>query len=71
MLPPQGNSLEEDVSAVVLGEAIRQIALRHVHTARIKIANIQDEQRATVEILCDVVDVGPAVEAMHGVKADA
>ena len=67
----QRDALHTDMIAVILGEPLRQIALRHVHAGRVVIADIEDDQRTAVVILRNVIDRGCAGEAVHDAEADA
>ena len=67
----QRDALHTDMIAVILGEPLRQIALRHVHAGRVVIADVEDDQRAAIVVAGDLIDRGSAAEAMHDPKADA
>src|SRR5215472_8398603 len=70
MLSCQCNSLQRYVIAVVFGEPVGQVLFRHEHAARVKVANVQDDQWTAVVVFGNVVDDGGAAEAMHHLKSD-
>src|SRR6516225_860838 len=57
--------------AVVLLQPIRQIALRHVHAARIVVADIEGDEITPVTIIGNVMHNGRRREAVHYPKANA
>jgi hypothetical protein len=56
----QRNSSQLDVIAAVSGDTAREVALRHVETAGVKIADIERDQWPAVVVLSRVVDGGRA-----------
>src|SRR5262249_18912440 len=70
MLSCQRNSLQRYVVAVVFGEPVGQVLFRHEHAARVKVANVQDDQWTAVVVFGNVVDDGGATEAVHDLEAD-
>src|SRR5215831_433334 len=70
MLSCQRNSLQRYVVAVVFGEPVGQVLFRHEHAARVKVANVQDDQWTAVVVFGNVVDDGGAGKAMHDLEAD-
>src|SRR5262249_56789351 len=58
------------VIAIVFGEPVGQVLFRHEHAARVKVANVQDDQWAAVVVFGNVVDDGGAAKAVHHLEAD-
>src|SRR3954468_18202586 len=56
--------------AVVFGEPIGQVLFRHEHAGRIEVADIKDDQWASVVVLGNVVDGGSAAKPMHRKETD-
>src|SRR5262245_7269406 len=70
MLSCQRTSLPRYVAAIVFAAPGGQALFRHDHAARVKVANVQNDQWTAVVVFGNVVDDGGATEAVHDLEAD-
>ena len=71
IFPPEGDALQAHVLAAIAREPLGQIPFRHVQATWIVVADIKQDQIATVVVFSEVVDLCAATETTHRQKPTA